>query len=280
MAAKTGKKKRAPLRRAERFAADLPGTAGRLLVIMIVMIVMCLIFSALQSLGADWLRVVISAIIVLGVLLFLYSEGLNKGARDAASSRFAQKQLEKGNAIGAREDAICYHPLKALAACAMVFGLPLLLALFIAATAEEYTYTLQDLPTWLTSSYGARQDVVGPLGAYMQTASGTVRDWLRVIVRLLELIFVNFFPDPQRMSAMIDRLSPLFLLTYPLAYMVGYLRGPAADAKLQAQNKKAKKAAVRKQKKSNLASELVGDAKTPHYGHQREEDKPKRKELI
>ena len=32
--------------------------------------------------------------------------------------------------------------------------------------------------------------------------------------------------------------------------------------------------------KSNLAAELVGDANAPHYGHQRESDKPKKKELI
>ena len=212
--------------------------------------------------------------------MLFYSEGLNKGARDASESRQLAKLEKSGIAIEAREDAACYHPLKALCGCAAVFILPLLCAVFLALTAEEYTYSLQDLPTWLTNSYGSRQDVMAPLSAYMQSAGTSIVDWVRVFVRLFVLLFVNLFEDPQRMSAAIDRIAPLCMLLYPAAYMIGYLRGPAANDKMETQNRKAKKVAVRKQKKSSLAAELVGDANAPHYGHQRESDKPKKKELI
>jgi len=107
-----------------------------------------------------------------------------------------------------------------------------------------------------------------------------VMDWLRVVVRLFVLAFVGLFKDPQRMSHTIDLLAPLFIAAYPLAYTLGYLRGPAENAKLEKMNKKAKKIAVRKQQKSNLVNELLGENSVPHYGHKRDQDKPKKKELI
>lgn len=273
-------KKRAPLRRAKNWKGEIPALAGKLLLITVLVVVLGLMFSALQMIRNALLRDGLSLLIASGLVLLFYSEGLNKGARDAGESRQLAKLEKNGIAIDAREDAACYHPCKALCACALVFILPLLCAVFLALTTKEYTYTLQDLPSWLTGSYGARQDVMAPLAAYMQSAGATLVDWVRVFVRLFVLIFVNLFPDPQRMSATIDRIAPLCMLIYPLAFMIGYLRGPAANDKVETQNRKAKKVAVRKQKKSNLAAELVGDANAPHYGHQRESDKPKKKELI
>lgn len=274
------KKKHAPLRRANNWKREIPGIAGKLLLITVAVIVLGLMFSALQMVKNALLRDGLSLLIVSGMAMLFYSEGLNKGARDASESRQLAKLEKSGIAIEAREDAACYHPLKALCGCAAVFILPLLCAVFLALTAEEYTYSLQDLPTWLTNSYGSRQDVMAPLSAYMQSAGTSIVDWVRVFVRLFVLLFVNLFEDPQRMSAAIDRIAPLCMLLYPAAYMIGYLRGPAANDKMETQNRKAKKVAVRKQKKSSLAAELVGDANAPHYGHQRESDKPKKKELI
>lgn len=280
MATKAGKKKRAPLRRAQNWFGEAPGIAGRMLLITVAVIVMGLMFSVLQTLDILWLRIVLSLLIASGMALFYYSDGLNKGARDAGNSQQAAKLQKAGKAIDSTEDAACYHPLKALFGCAMVFIIPLICAVFLALTTKPYTYTLQDLPSWLTASYGARQDVMAPLGAYLQSAGTSIVDWVRVFVRLFVLIFVNLFEDPQRMIATVDRVVPLFMLVYPAAYMVGYLRGPAANEKLQSQNRKAKKVAARRQKKSSLAAELVGENNAPHYGHKRDSDKPKKKELI
>ena len=242
-------------------------------------IVLGLMFSALQSIGSYWLRAVLSLLIVAGLLLIHYSEGLSKGLGDAQASRAYERALHAGQ-TPSEGDSGCYHPLKAVCASLCVYGLPLLLAAFIAATAREYTYTLQDLPAWLTSGYSARSDVMAPLAAYAQQAGVSVYEILRVLVRLLELIFVNLFEDPLTMSAAIDRLSPLMIATYPIAYVIGYLRGPAHSAKEVAMNRKAKKVAVRKAQKSHLAEELVGGGGDVHYGHKAQDDQKKRKELI
>lgn len=67
---------------------------------------------------------------------------------------------------------------------------------------------------------------MAPLAAYAQTASVSARDIIRLIVRLTVLIYINLFPDPQTMAQLVDQLTPLMVLSYPVACMIGYLRAP------------------------------------------------------
>ena len=238
------KKTKKPLRRAKRWGARIWPMAGRLAAILAAVTVMGLMFSALQAVGSMALRAVISLAILSGVLLMLYSEGLTRGVADADASHAADK-LEK-----------------------------------LAATAEPYTYALQDLPSWLTGTYGAREDVMAPLAAYAQTASVSARDIIRLIVRLTVLIYINLFPDPQTMAQLVDQLTPLMVLSYPVACMIGYLRAPAVYAKRQSMQRRAKKAAVRKAQKKSMVSELLGSGGDVHYGQRPQQEEHKKKELI
>lgn len=271
------KKKKKPLRRAQHWGSRVMPMAMKLVVPMIAIIVMGLMFSALQAVGQG-LRIVLALVIIAGMLLFLFSEGLNRGAEDAAASRNYASLSAKGVKLEAKDDAMCYHPLKALCAVMAVFIVPLALSVAVAVMAKEYTYVLQDLPTWLTDSYSVREDVMGPLGAYTVQQGMAAMDWLRMIVRLFVMNYINLFGDPLKMSFVIDRLSPLFILSYPLAYMIGYLRGPASNRRLEKMNRRAKKVAVRRAEKKSLVEELTGAQGQVHYGHKKEEHK--KKELI
>ena len=232
------KKTKKPLRRAKRWGARIWPMAGRLAAILAAVTVMGLMFSALQAVGSMALRAVISLAILSGVLLMLYSEGLTRGVADADASHAADKLEKLGRPLSRREEAACYQPMKALCACLIVFGVPLVLGAYLAATAEPYTYALQDLPSWLTGTYGAREDVMAPLAAYAQTASVSARDIIRLIVRLTVLIYINLFPDPQTMAQLVDQLTPLMVLSYPVACMIGYLRAPAVYAKRQSMQRR------------------------------------------
>ena len=276
---KTAKKKR-PLRRAQRFGRELPRMAGKLLLTLFAVTVMGLMFSALQAIESVGLRIALSLVIFTGALMVYISEGANKGAADAAASRFYVSAKERGVALADKDDAACYHPLKALSAALIAFGIPVALAVAAAVCAKEYTYVMQDVPRWMTDSYGSRADVMAPLGAYSVQQSMQATDWIRLIVRLPILIMVNLFPDAQTMSAVIDRLSPLMMMVYPVMYVIGYLLGPKINRKVEKQNRRAKKVAVRKTQKSSLVEELTGARPQVHYGQRREEDKHKRKELI
>ena len=269
------------IRWAKNYASEAPRFAGRLVVTLIAVIILGMLFSALQGIETIWLRIVLSASMVAVMLGLFFVEGLNKGADDAANSRFYMQASKNGRRLEAHDDVICFHPLKAALACVIVFILPLALAIYLCAVAKPYTYSLQDLPTWLTGSYGSRGDVMGPLAAYAQRASAIgVTGWIRVFVRMTVMCFINLFVRPLEMSALIDRLSPLMVASYPMAYVLGYLMGPSTRRKIEKQNRRAKKVAVRKAQKSTLAKELVGEQNAVHYGQRRDSDKPKKKELV
>ena len=278
---KTNKKKRRPLRRAQRWGKEVPAIAFKLLGMLVLTAVLGLVFSALQAIEIVWLRALLSLGVASGLVLLLYFEGMQKGTRDAASSRHYDKMKSAGRELTARDDAACYQPLKTVCAGAAVYGIPLLMAVYIALNARPYTYTLQDLPAWLTGTYGTRADVMAPLGAYMQATAMGIADWIRMIVRLFELVFVGMVPDPLKMTQLVDRLSPLMILVYPAAYVIGYLRGPANHVKVETMNRRAKKVAVHRAQKKSLAQELISGGGEVHYGHRADTDKPKRrKELI
>lgn len=271
------KKKKKPLRRAQCWGSRVLPMAGKLIVPLVSIIVMGLIFSALQALSTG-LRLVLAVVIIAGMLLFMFSEGLNRGAEDAAASRNYANLTAKGIKLEKKDDAMCYHPLKALCAVLVVFAVPLVLSAYVAVNAVEYTYELQDLPSWLTGTYGMREDVMGPLGAYMVEQSVAANDWLRMAVRLFVMNYVNLFSDPLKMSYVIDRFSPLFILSYPLLYMIGYLRGPASNRKQEKMKRRAKKVAVRRAEKKSLVEELTGAQGQVHYGQKKQEHK--KKELV
>lgn len=281
-AAQAAKKKKAkkPLRRAKNWGGSVKPLIGRLIIVLIAATVLGVLLSALQGLGNMAIRYVITGVIVASLLALYFAEGLREGVADAASSRFYEKVEAKGQALTREEDASCYNLLKPVCAACLIFALPMALAVIVALCAKDYTYTLQDLPAWVTQSYANRSDVMGPLGAYTQTAGLGAVDVMRMIVRLIEMVFISIFPDPLKMGAMIDRLSPLMILTFPIAYVLGYAFGPVSHEKSRKQERRAKKIAVRKAQKSNLAEELVGSGGEVHYGQQARDEKKKKKELI
>lgn len=273
-------KRRKPLRRAQRWGRQIPSMVLRMLGLMVAVIVMGLVFSALQAIDSAWLRIGLSVVLTAGVLMICMNEGVGKGAADAAASRSYDSMVSRGLPVSDKEDAACYHPLKPLCTAAIVFALPLALACYVAATSEGYSYALQDLPVWVSESYGMRADVMGPLGAYAKEAVIETSDWLRVLVRLPIMLFVNLFADPLTMSGMIDALAPLCMATYPLAYGIGYLCGPAVNRRREKDNRHAKKLAVRKAQKKGLAAELTGSQMQVHYGHKADSGTHKKKELV
>lgn len=277
---KATNRKRKPVRRARRWGGQVLPMAGKLLMIAVACVVMGLMFSALQAIESAFLRGLLSLSIASGMLLMCLSEGLSKGARDTEASRLYVKTEKEGGAPGAKADAACYHPLKAVCAALAVYGVPLALAVYLAAVAKPYTYVLQDLPAWLTGGFASRSDVMAPLAAYCSKAPLVAQDFVRMAVRMMELIYVNLFADPQTAGQLIDRLSPLMIGTFPLAYVVGYLCGPREYDKRQSMQRRAKKAAVRKAQKKRLADELIGGGAQVHYGQRQEEVKHKKKELI
>ena len=98
--------------------------AGKMAVILAAVVVMGLMFSALQAIGSVLLRDIISLAIVSGILLMCYSEGLTRGVTDVDASHAADKLEKEGKTLEKREEAACWQPMKAVLACLIVFGIP------------------------------------------------------------------------------------------------------------------------------------------------------------
>ena len=279
-AKKTTNKQKKAVRRAEKWGGGVLPSAGKLVPQMIVIVVLGFLFTGIQAIDAYWIRAAIAGVIGAGFLYLIYAEGLNQGVADVSSSRHYVQAVKSGRVVTGKEDASCYHPLKALCASLVVFGVPLALSFVLAFNAKEYTYTLQSLPSWLSGTYAVRDDVMAPLAAYGQVDGMGVLDWIRMLVRLFELVLVNLFPDPQKMTASVDRLSPLMILLLPAAYMLGYLFAPSRFDKIDKLNRRAKKVAVRRAERRKVGPELLGAQNQVHYGHKKEEKARKKKELI
>jgi len=279
-AKKTTKKHRKPIRRAENFSGAVLPAAGKLVPQIILIAILGLMLTGIQAISAYWLRIALSAVAEAALLLMIYSEGLHRGVSDVGASRTYAQAKQDGRTLTRQDDAACYHPLKALLAALAVFGLPLVLSVYLALNAKEYTYQLQSLPAWLSGTYGMRSDVMDPLAAYGNTAGMMLIDWVRLFVRLFELVLINLFEDPQKMTAMIDRFSPLMISVLPAAYMVGYLLAPRRAEKIEKENRRAKKVAVRRAERRKVGPELLGAQNQVHYGHKKEEKARKKKELI
>lgn len=277
---KTTKKQKKPIRWAKRFGSAVPSAAGAIVPILILILVLGLMFTGIQAIETYIIRLVLAVAISFGAAFLLYASGLDRGLTDVSASRSYVQAQTDGRPLTAKEDAACYHPLKALCTTLTVFILPLVCAIIVALNAKEYTYTLQSLPTWMTSTYGMRSDVMAPLAAYDQVGGFVVMDWVRMFVRLFILPMINLFEDPQKMTAMIDRFSPLLLGILPLAYMIGYLLAPKRSKKIDKLNRRAKKVAVRRAERRKIGPELLGTQNQVHYGHQKEEKARKKKELI
>lgn len=274
------KKQKKPVRLSKHWGMNVLPMARRMIPMVVLIVIMGLLFTALQAISLYWLRVVLSVAGVAAAALLLYYDGMNSGVLDVNASRAYMQAQADGRTLTDREDAACYHPLKALCAVLVIFGIPMVLSVYMAFNAKDYTYTLQTLPTWLTQSYGTREDVMAPLGAYAQAVSMTIADGLRIIVRLFILTMVNLFEDPQKMTGMIDRLSPVMMLVLPMAYLLGYLCGPNRAQKISKLNRRAKKVAVRRAERRKVGPELLGMQNQVHYGHQKEEKARKKKDLI
>lgn len=275
--AKTQEKK--PILRAKYIYPDLRKMTGKVLSYIGIFAFLSLVLSTVTGTGDLFGRVL--NILLLGCYAILeLLEGATRGEHDVTMSRTVQGRLEKGIEPEKGELARCYGPFKAFAAFGLAVSGFFLMAVIVALAAKPYTYTLQDLPMWM-SAYTARSDVGDALSYYTVTTGASVVDFLRIIVRACILPFVNLFTEVQEASAIIDRLSPLFIILLPLMYPLGYLAGPSLYEKRLRDNAAAKKATlkrIRKKNKKERQQRLSGEVREKNLQQKREQKLEQKRE--
>lgn len=179
-------------------------------------------------------RMLLSLLFILMFAGLAYSNGINAGFQDVSFSEIAYTRRESGKPIDAEEEKKCFHPMKGFVS-AMIGASPfILLALALAVLTEPQLYQASPLPSWL-SGLERRSEIGNPLLFYHEGGAFTVLDVIRILVRLAIMPFVTMADSGNIYAvALVERLSPLFMLVLPSGYGIGYLMGTRARAQVHA----------------------------------------------
>lgn len=246
---KTTRQENKPILRAKYIYPDLRKMTGKVLSYIAIFAFLSLVLSTVTG-SNDVIGRVLNVLLLACYFMLEFLEGASRGEHDVTMSRTVQGRLEKGIEPEKLELARCYGPRKAFAAFGLAISGFFVMAVIVALAAKPYTYSLQDLPTWM-NAYMGRSDISDALHYYTVMESATIADYLRIVVRACILPFVNLFTDVVSASMIIDRLSPLFIILLPLMYPLGYLCGPHLYAKRMRNNAEAKKATLKRIRKKN-----------------------------
>lgn len=175
------------------------------------------------------LRIPLIGLIIGLALVLMFMEGSYRGERDCAAGATIDRLREKGEPMAneAEEEQKRYKRMRGVWT-SLLGALPvLLIAVYVAATARLYQFSLTDPPAWL-SAYMQRAEL-GEALAYTRDVQIDVAlaDYLRIAVRFFLFPYVGLFGTmSDSASLLFDRISPLLALLLPSAAAVGYQFGP------------------------------------------------------
>lgn len=240
--------------------------AGKRAASVLLLSLLFLLAGMLLSFEALWPRILVGLGLVFSAAYYQYHQGLVRGENDAAFSEIMYVRQESGNRVAQTDRERCFHPAKGFFAT-LVGALPfVLLALVFACLTKPVVYSLGVLPSWMSGVL--QQSEMADALAYYNAGSGIgVVDVLRVLVRAMIMPFVgvaSYWGEDATLLA--ERLSPLLVLITPIAYALGYMRGPEmrtrintgikiGDAKKKKRERKARR--QRQRKSSNTPERLI-----------------------
>ena len=230
------------------------GFAGVMVVIFFVSLIACV--SA--SLGSVVLRMLINSAVILVVLMLFYNNGAGKGAEDVARGEILYQKQERGETISESERKSCFHPAKGFLN-GLLGTLPfLILAVILAVQTTPQLTGAGTLPSWM-QAYTRRSDIGSALTAYTQPEGMTLLDYIRALVRIFIIPYVNIVGTADKYGMLtLERLSPLILVLPAAAYGTGYLQGKKIRSGIHTAISINDKKRIRREKKKRLARSNAG----------------------
>jgi len=224
---------------------------------------MGLLFAPLLMSETAALRVALNLVVLALAMMLVWMDGANRGERACGAGDLLKKS---GQALTGDDRLRTYSLPRALAGAGLA-ALPwVALGVAVAATARPETYTLQDLPSYLTP-YRALPEVGSALQYYNRAAQPvSPMTWVRLVVRFVQLPVTYMLGGADGAGTVLaDRVSPLAALLLPGAYAVGYAAGPARYRKSQAYireavskpRKRLKKQAQAKRRRDDTPERLI-----------------------
>ena len=221
--------------------------------IMIVVFIVSLIACVSASFDSTILRLLLNGAVIIVVLLLLYNNGGVKGAEAVARGEILYQKKERGEDFSESERKICYHPMKGYLT-GLLGTIPFLAAAVILAVLTVPQVTgAGTLPSWM-QTYTRRGDIGNALVNYTQPEGMTFLDYIRALIRICIIPFVNIIGSGNKYSmAVIERLSPIILLLPAAAYGTGYMQGKKIRSRIHTAINENDRRRIRREKKKRAA---------------------------
>lgn len=217
--------------------------------IMLITVFVAFIVCAAATFDSFILRLLMNTAVILVLLMIFYNKGAGRGAEAVARGEILYQRREKGLEFSEGEKKICYHPLKGYLT-GLIGMVPFLVAAVILALFTTVQMTEAGvLPSWM-QAYVGRSDIGDALVHYTQPEGMGFLDYVRTIVRICILPFVNIVNFNNRNGmVLLERLSPLLLLLPAAAYGTGYLRGKKVRTQIHTMIKTNEQKRIRREEK-------------------------------
>ncbi|MBQ8556271.1 MAG: hypothetical protein IJ438_10435 [Clostridia bacterium] len=199
------------------------------------------------------LNIVVNSVILLAAWIIFYQTGAVSGADAVNQGEIMYARREKGRPVAAWEEKLCYHPLKGLIS-SLIGSIPLLVcSIILAVVAQRQMTNLGTLPSWVTP-FETRTEIGNALAFYHETGAMTLEAFMRLIVRMSTMPYVNMIGATNKDAMLIlERVSPLLNLIPALAYGFGYMGGVSIRANVHTNIAIGKRKAKKKQQKERRA---------------------------
>lgn len=247
---KTGEKVMTPFLRGAIYDRTCVRSAFRLMGSFVLIAVMSFLVSSVSGVDHVLIRLVMNIAVILLILYIFLHLGLSRGVADVKHGEILYKRKTQGQEIDENELKECFHKGKGFLIALTALIPFILLAVFLSLTAKKQMTGIGALPQWITG-YLRRSEVSAPLSAYMNPTGITASDMLRIAVRICIMPFINLFsPDSANSVLIVEKISPLILLLYVLAYGAGYTGGVSERMKVHSEIRENRKRAIKNQKKA------------------------------
>ena len=222
----------------------------------VLILIMTFLVCSLTGFKSTVIRIIVNLFVEGLVLTVLYYKGAELGEDAVARGEILYQHDLKGENIAPSERRIPYHPLKGFLIGLIGSSLILVIAVILALTAERQMTGIGAMPSW-TDAFMRRSELRDAVAYYSESASATVTDFLRIIVRILIMPFVSIAGSENRdLMLTFERISPLLVLLPGIAYGTGYLQGPRMRSRVHteiATNKRKRIAREKREMKARKA---------------------------
>lgn len=229
----------------ERTAKSALTFFGTLIIVFFISFIACV--SA--SFSSLLLRLLLNSAVIILALYILYNNGAKRGAEDVTKGEILWQKKEKGQYFSDSEKEMSFHVLKGFVN-GMLGSIPfIILGIVLAFNTTIQMTESGALPSWM-QAYTNRNDIGKALVNYLQPEGMNIIDFIRMIVRITILPFVNIVGTGNKTGVLwIERLSPIILMLPALSYGAGYMSGRSIRAQVHTAINENERKRIRREKK-------------------------------